>query len=114
MTLVDETDIDRLYNDFYRFLRDSGIDSIKCDVQSSLTQFDNAVDRKRLCHAYQDAFKRNGLRHFSGRVIYCMAQVPQIFFHSLLQQNGPTVLVRNSDGKDGHHHPGSLYILISF
>ncbi|KAF8542529.1 glycoside hydrolase superfamily [Trichophaea hybrida] len=59
VTLVDETDIHRLYNDFYRFLRDSGIDSVK--------------------------------------VIYCMAMVPQIFFHSLLHKNGPAVLVRNSD-----------------
>jgi hypothetical protein len=98
VTVVDETDVERMYNDFYRFLRLSGIDSIKCDVQSSLSDFDHGVDRKRLGPAYQDAFKINGLKHFSGRVIYCMAMMPDIFFHSLLRQNGPTVLLRNSDG----------------
>ncbi|KAF8540984.1 glycoside hydrolase superfamily [Trichophaea hybrida] len=54
------------------FLRDSGIDSVKC------------IQNKRA-------------EAFFGRVIYCMAMVPQIFFHSLLHKNGPAVLVRNSD-----------------
>lgn len=97
--VVDEKDVNRLYSDFYRFLSNNGIDSIKCDVQSSLHEFDNAIDRKRLGHAYQDAFRINSLRYFSGRVIYCMAEDPDIFFHSLLKKNGPTVLLRNSDGK---------------
>lgn len=99
VTIVDETDVDRMYNDFYRFLKSSGVDSVKCDVQSALSDFDHAVDRKRLGHAYQDAFKVSGLRYFQARVIYCMAMIPDTFFHSLLQHRGPTVLLRNSDGQ---------------
>ena len=99
VTVVDETDVNRMYNDFYRFLKSSGVDSVKCDVQSALSDFDHAVDRKRLGHAYQDAFKVNGLRYFQARVIYCMAMIPDTFFHSLLQHRGPTVLLRNSDGQ---------------
>ena len=99
VTLVDETDVGRLYNDFYSFLSDSGIDAVKCDVQSVLADFDSAADRRRLMPAYEHAFKANGLRHFAGRVIYCMAMLPQILLRSLLQRNGPTVLLRNSDGK---------------
>lgn len=98
MTLVDETDVHRLYNDFYSFLSDSGIDAVKCDVQSVLADFDRAADRKRLCPAYEQAFKANGLKYFAGRVIYCMALLPQILLPSLLQRNSPTVLLRNSDG----------------
>jgi hypothetical protein len=98
VTVVDETDVERMYNDFYKFLRLNGIDSVKCDVQSSLFDFDHGVDRKRLGPAYQDALKINGLKYFSGRVIYCMAMMPDIFFHSLLRRTGPTVLLRNSDG----------------
>lgn len=97
VTVVDEIDVERMYNDFYRFLRQSGIDCIKCDVQSSLSDFDHGVDRKRLGPAYQDAFKINGLKYFAGKVIYCMSMMPDIFFHSLLLRTGPTVLLRNSD-----------------
>jgi len=97
VTVVDESDVCRLYDDFYKFLWSSGIDCIKCDVQVSLDEFDHAADRKRLSHAYQDAFKINSLKYFQGRVIYCMAHIPDIFFHSLLPRTSPQVLIRNSD-----------------
>ncbi|KAI5803810.1 glycoside hydrolase superfamily [Geopyxis carbonaria] len=95
--VVDPSDINRLYNDFYKFLTDSGVDSVKCDVQASLDEFDEAADRQSLGYAYQNAFKVNSLSHFAGRVIYCMAMQPAIFFHSLLPQTSPRTLVRNSD-----------------
>lgn len=81
-----------------RFLDASGVDGVKTDVQCSLTEFDDAVDRAEIGRAYADAFKVAGLKHFAGRVIYCMAMQPSIFFHSLLPQDGPVTLVRNSDG----------------
>jgi hypothetical protein len=97
VTVVDETDISRLYNDFYTFLSRSGVDSIKCDVQVSLTEFDHATDRARLLPAYQSALHISSLRHFQGRIIYCMSQCPQLMLPSLLPKTSPTVLLRNSD-----------------
>ncbi|KAI5818022.1 glycoside hydrolase superfamily [Pyronema omphalodes] len=97
VTVVDETDISRLYNDFYHFLSQSGVDSIKCDVQVSLTEFDHSIDRARLLPSYQSALHISSLRYFQGRIIYCMSQCPQLMLPSLLPKTSPTVLLRNSD-----------------
>jgi hypothetical protein len=96
--VVDEPDVNRLYDDFYRFLYNSGVDSVKCDYQAALEEFNKGTDRMRLGQAYQDALKINGLKYLSGRVLYCMSHVPDIFFHSLLQRNHFPVVLRNSDG----------------
>ncbi|KAI9831128.1 MAG: hypothetical protein M1819_005216 [Sarea resinae] len=105
MTVVDEDDVDRLYEDFYQFLSSAGVDSVKTDAQFYLDELDDADDRRRLISTYQDIWTIKSLRWFSVRAISCMSQVPQIMFHSQMPTNKPTVLVRNSDGE--------LYILLS-
>lgn len=98
MTVVDADDIQRFYDDFYRylseflagitsdfclivqraysclrFLHDAGIDSVKTDSQFILDELHDAEDRARLTKAYQDAWMISSLRHFSIKVISCIA-----------------------------------------
>lgn len=97
MTIVDADDVQRFYEDFYRylifiargsgsknpgffqctypclrFLQDAGIDSVKTDSQFFLDELDEAEDRRRLTKAYQDAWMISSLRHFSIKVISCI------------------------------------------
>jgi hypothetical protein len=97
MLVVAKEDVDRLYRDFYDFLSSTGIDSVKTDAQFFVDELDSADDRRDLIKAYQDAWSISHLRHFSGKAISCMSQVPQIMFHSQLPTNKPRVLLRNSD-----------------
>jgi hypothetical protein len=95
ITVVDADDVQRFYEDFYRypdhlpypasrisstktstesctsFLRNAGVDSVKTDAQFFLDELDLAEDRKRLTKAYQDAWMINSLRHFSIKAISC-------------------------------------------
>ncbi|KAL8670601.1 MAG: hypothetical protein Q9168_004875, partial [Polycauliona sp. 1 TL-2023] len=97
MTVVDEEDVSRMYDDFYRFLLDSGIDSVKTDAQFFLDVMDDADDRRDLIKTYQDAWTVASLRYFSIKAISCMSQIPQILFHTQLPTNKPRLMVRNSD-----------------
>ncbi|KAI4199094.1 MAG: hypothetical protein LQ350_004849 [Teloschistes chrysophthalmus] len=97
MTVVHEDDVSRMYDDFYRFLLESGIDSVKTDAQFFLDRMDDADDRRRFMKTYQDAWTIAGLRYFSIKAISCMSQIPQILFHTQLQFNKPRLMVRNSD-----------------
>ncbi|KKY25157.1 putative raffinose synthase protein [Phaeomoniella chlamydospora] len=94
---IDPDDIHRMYDDFYRFLASSGIDSVKTDVQCYLDVLGSTPDRRRFTDAYQDAWLIAINKHFSAKAISCMSHVPQIIFHSLLPKNRPTILFRNSD-----------------
>ncbi|RPA97417.1 glycoside hydrolase [Choiromyces venosus 120613-1] len=95
--VVDASDIGRMYNDFYSFLSNNGIDSIKCDAQYGIDDFDDPIVRRSLAPAYQEAFKTNSLKYFSRRAIYCMAHIPYIFFRALLPHDATRALFRNSD-----------------
>ncbi|KIW07354.1 uncharacterized protein PV09_02200 [Verruconis gallopava] len=94
---IDPEDISRWYNDFYSFLSESGIDSVKTDAQFMLDNLQSAKDRRRMIREYQDAWSIAMLRKFWARAISCMSQTPQILFHSQLPTNKPKLLVRNSD-----------------
>ncbi|KAH9863252.1 hypothetical protein IAQ61_009529 [Plenodomus lingam] len=95
--VVSDEDVDRFYKDFYTFLSDAGIDSVKTDGQFFVDEVNDADDRRHLINAYQDAWNIAQLRHLSARAISCMSQTPQIMFHSLLPTNKPRILFRNSD-----------------
>ncbi|KAK4545502.1 hypothetical protein LTR36_002852 [Oleoguttula mirabilis] len=96
-TVVAAEDAQQMYDDFYRFLSASGIDSVKTDAQFFLDMLLHAPDRRALITEYQDAWTLAHLRHFSSRAISCMSQSPQLLFHSQLPTNKPRLLVRNSD-----------------
>jgi hypothetical protein len=98
VTTVSDTEVNRMYDDFYSFLADSGIDSVKADNQYYPDYISGARDREALIQAYQDAWLAAATKHFEHRAISCMSQTPQILFHSFLnQKNQPPYLVRNSD-----------------
>ncbi|XXH02549.1 hypothetical protein Hte_008925 [Hypoxylon texense] len=97
MTIVAKEDADKLYNDFYRFLSDCGIDGVKTDVQYMIDTWVSAGQRRELTEKYLDTWMIAALRHFSLRTISCMSQAPQILFHQQLPRNRPVMLVRNSD-----------------
>ncbi|KAL9026101.1 MAG: hypothetical protein Q9196_005184, partial [Gyalolechia fulgens] len=69
MTVVHEDDVPRMYEDFYRFLLDAGIDSVKTDAQFFLDIIDDADDRRRFMKTYQDAWTIASLRYFSIKAI---------------------------------------------
>ena len=97
ITVVDADDAPRMYDDFYRFLLEAGIDSVKTDAQFFLDLLDDADDRRRFITAYQDAWTIASLRYFSVKAISCMSQTPQILFHTQLPTTKPRLMVRNSD-----------------
>lgn len=97
MLVVDASDAQRMYNDFYSFLSDCAITGVKTDAQFFLDMIVDAPDRRSLTTEYQDAWTIAHLRHFSSRAISCMSQSPQLLFHSQLPTNKPRLLVRNSD-----------------
>ena len=97
ITVVDADDAQRMYNDFYAFLLDAQIDSVKTDAQFFLDLMSDAEDRRRFTKTYQDAWTISSLRYFATKAISCMSQIPQIIFHSQLPTNKPRLMVRNSD-----------------
>jgi hypothetical protein len=112
MMVVDADDVQRLYQDFYGFLRGCRVDSVKTDAQFYLDMLEDAEDRSRLIKAYQDAWTINVFRFFSSRAISCMSQAPQILFHSQLPTNKPKLMVRNSDDffpEIPSSHPWHIY-----
>jgi len=97
LTFIDPVDIERFYDDFFRFLSESGVDSVKTDVQCRIDELKHGADRAMLWQAYQDALRKSGEKYFESRVIYCMSHVPTILFHSLLPDGGPKKAFRTSD-----------------
>ncbi|KAF2402720.1 glycoside hydrolase [Trichodelitschia bisporula] len=87
----------RFYSDFYQFLSDCGIDSVKTDAQFMLDQIATAPSRRALIRPYQDAWTIATLRKFQARAISCMSQAPPLIFHSQMPVTKPRLLVRNSD-----------------
>ncbi|TQN68528.1 putative galactinol--sucrose galactosyltransferase 6, partial [Colletotrichum shisoi] len=97
MTVVAKEDVDRFYNDFYKFLADSGIQGVKTDAQFMTDTWISASARRELIDAYLDAWTISSLRHFSIKAISCMSQTPQIMFYNQMPRNRPAILCRNSD-----------------
>lgn len=97
MTVVSKEDVHKFYNDFYKFLSDSGIDGVKTDAQFMTDTWVSAKARRELITEYLDAWTISSLRHFSIKSISCMSQTPEILFYSQLPRNRPTILCRNSD-----------------
>lgn len=97
---VDANDIGRMYDDFYKYLSEQGISTVKVDVQGAMDEFTYAsAHHRRLWRPYQDALGAAVSKYFDSRVIYCMAHVPDIFFYALADtrfHNKP-VAVRNSN-----------------
>lgn len=97
MTVVAKEDVQKFYDDFYRFLSSCGIDGVKTDAQFITDTWVSAKARRELITEYLDAWTISSLRHFSIKSISCMSQTPTILFYSQLPRDRPTILCRNSD-----------------
>ncbi|KAG5993017.1 hypothetical protein E4U43_003600, partial [Claviceps pusilla] len=97
LTVVAREDIARLYDDFYTFLVESGIDGVKTDAQVMLDLLAEAPDRRELISTYLDEWSKASQKHFGAKVISCMSQFPQALFRSQLPQSHLEKIVRNSD-----------------
>jgi hypothetical protein len=95
--IVDPSDVERFYDDFYGWLKGEGVDFVKTDVQHMVSMLEDAKDREEVPAAYQRAWTVMTLKHFGGKAISCMSQTPQTLFHSLLQTHTPRLMHRNSD-----------------
>jgi hypothetical protein len=73
------------------------VDGVKTDSQNSLDDLRDAPSRRTMIKKYQDAWILAGLRHLGARQIGCGSQCPVIMFHSMIPQNTPRIVVRNSD-----------------
>lgn len=116
MTTVDGPDAHSLFDDFYRFvpllfrfpstldtptdpcsfLAASGVNAVKTDTQSFLDYPEHADDRSALTTPYQTAWRSALVRHFDGKAIACMAQIPQNI-PEFLRDDRPALMMRNSD-----------------
>lgn len=95
--MVAKEDIDRFYDDFYRFLASCGVDGVKTDAQFVLDTWVGSTARRELTDAYLDAWTIASLRYFGNRAISCMSQVPHFIFHSQMPRHRLAIPVRNSD-----------------
>ncbi|KAL8361794.1 hypothetical protein RB601_007560 [Gaeumannomyces tritici] len=96
MTTVDGPDAHSLFDDFYRFLVESGVNAVKTDTQSFLDYPEHADDRSALTASYQKAWRSALVKHFDGKAIACMAQIPQSI-PEFLRDDWPVLMMRNSD-----------------
>ena len=97
LTVVTGDEIQRLFEDFYTFLSNAGIDGVKTDAQMMLDLVADPEDRRTIIQAYQDAWNLVGLENFQNKMISCMSHTPDIIFHSLLPSSRPAITLRNSD-----------------
>ncbi|KEY65120.1 hypothetical protein S7711_04210 [Stachybotrys chartarum IBT 7711] len=97
ITVVAKEDVSRFYRDFYRFLSEAGVDSVKTDAQFMVDTISGASARRDLIKEYLDAWTVSALRSFGFKAISCMSQFPQALFHSQMPNTRPTLVVRNSD-----------------
>ncbi|KAK9463256.1 glycoside hydrolase superfamily [Lipomyces oligophaga] len=107
--LVSGDDIDRYYDDYYKFLAQSGISVVKVDVQMHIYDIQgDHIRSSNIYQKYQDALKISALRYLNLRVIYCMAMSTQYFDYALIETGSSKPLLRNSDDffpniPDSHH-----------
>jgi len=95
MLVIDEPDVKRMYNDFYTFLNQSGVDAVKTDAQFFLDEIQDAPDRRALTNTYLNTWVSAQLRHMGGLAISCMSQTPYTIFRCQLPTNIPAYPTRS-------------------
>jgi raffinose synthase len=81
--LVPEHAIERFYDDYHRQLSQQGVDGVKVDSQAVLEGIAAGQGgRVRLMRVYRQALEASVARHFSGRLINCMASSQETYYGS--------------------------------
>lgn len=96
LRIVQAGEAARLYDNFYKFLAESGVTGVKTDVQSAMDGIDDLGKRSEVTKAYLAAFKASSQKYFDRKAIYCMAMQPQVLQSLLPAGDNPTIF-RNSD-----------------
>ncbi|KAI9726295.1 MAG: hypothetical protein M1828_001568 [Chrysothrix sp. TS-e1954] len=104
ITIVDQTDVQKMYDEFYFFLRWCGITAVKTDVQAVLEEISSPQARQELTAAYMHAQLFASFRHFEGRAMSCMSQSPRLMFRYQLTAPHPPFPTRNSDDYFPNEH----------
>lgn len=77
-------DLPRFYGDFYRFLRQQGVDGVKVDGQATQEGVAKGLGgRVRMMRAAHEAMEGAAQVHFSGRVINCMSHGTDTIYNTL-------------------------------
>ncbi|ANB12774.1 hypothetical protein AWJ20_1044 [Sugiyamaella lignohabitans] len=100
--LVAAEDTAKFYDDYFSSLAEAGITCVKIDYQAVIDDIQDHHIRGALYPAYQKALFDSSLKYFDGKVIYCMAMVPNIMLRSLQKRTvgskpRPTPVLRNSN-----------------
>jgi raffinose synthase len=91
--LINPSQAERFFAEFHQKLKMSGVDLIKVDGQSALTEFTRPhYGRVSAMCSYQRALQSSAVRHFDGGLIHCMSNGLDVAYH--LKQ---TLVWRNSD-----------------
>lgn len=90
-------DVERFYDDFYRFLTEAGIDGVKMDAQFVVDTWVSAAVRHELIDKYLDAWSSASSRYFGAKTMSCMSQILQALFRSHTRQSRRRTVMRNSD-----------------
>jgi raffinose synthase len=91
--LVNPQQASRFYTEFHNTLKAGGVDLIKVDGQSALTEFTRPhYGRVSAMRSYQQALQSSAVRHFDGGMIHCMSNGLDVAYQ--LEQ---TLVWRNSD-----------------
>jgi raffinose synthase len=81
--LVSPAEIGRFFDDYHSMLRKQGVDGVKVDNQAVLEALATGQGgRIPLYKAYRGALEKSVRRHFSGRMINCMANAMETYYGS--------------------------------
>jgi len=91
--LVDPQEAERFFIEFHEMLKSSGVDLVKVDGQSALSEFSRPhCGRVSAMRAYQQAIQSSVERNFDGGMIHCMSNGLDVAYHL-----DKTLVWRNSD-----------------
>ncbi|MEY4546677.1 MAG: hypothetical protein RL685_2872 [Pseudomonadota bacterium] len=81
--LVPEANVHRFFDDYHRSLAAQGVDGAKVDNQAVLEALGaRQGGRVRLTRVYREALEQSVSRHFSGRLLNCMANAQETYYGS--------------------------------
>ncbi|NLF40356.1 hypothetical protein GX586_13005 [bacterium] len=105
--LIDPEDIGRFYHEFYRLLRQQGVDMVKVDGQSALEVFTHGrLGRVGTMRTYQEALQGAALMRFGQNLIHCMSNGSDVVYHmdgSVGWRNSNDYMVRADDASQCTH-----------
>lgn len=80
--LIHPDSIHRFYHQFYRYLREQGVDLVKVDGQSALEEFSSGhLGRVSTMRAYQEALQGAASAHLGGELLHCMCNGSDVAYN---------------------------------